>query len=79
MFVGAGLVAAWPVLRMPLTVWEKQGPTLFLLGLLLLAAVLLPGIGVTINGSQRWIHLGPVNMQVSELMKLLLIVYLAVI
>jgi cell division protein FtsW len=76
-FVGAGLLAAWPVLRTPLDVWEKHGPKVFALGLALLVIVLIPGVGVTINGGQRWVHLGPVNLQVSEFMKLFLVVYLA--
>jgi cell division protein FtsW len=76
-FVGVGLLAAWLVLRTPLGVWEKHAPKLLLLGLVLLVAVLLPRIGVTINGSQRWLNFGPVHLQVSELVKLLLILYLA--
>lgn len=76
-FLGVGIVAAWPILRTPLVVWEENRGKLLLMGMGLLAIVLVPGIGATINGSQRWLHLGPLNLQVSELMKLLLIVYLA--
>ncbi|MCZ7600236.1 MAG: putative lipid II flippase FtsW [Gammaproteobacteria bacterium] len=46
-------------------------------GVVLLALVLVPGIGVEVNGSQRWIALGPLRVQPSELMKLAMIVYMA--
>ena len=76
-FLAVGIVAAWPILRTPLVVWEENRGKLLLMGMGLLITVLVPGIGVMINGSQRWLHLGPFNLQVSELMKLLLIVYLS--
>jgi cell division protein FtsW len=76
-FLAVGIAAAWPILRTPLVVWEENRGKLLLMGMGLLVAVLMPGIGVMINGSHRWLHLGLFNLQVSELMKLLLIVYLA--
>ncbi len=74
-FVLVGLALALLVLRIPLTVWERAGPFLLLFGYVLLGLVLL--IGREINGSTRWISLGPVNLQVSELFKLFMIIYLA--
>ena len=47
------------------------------LGMGLLVAVLLPGIGTTINGSTRWLHFGPLNIQPSELMKFFMLIYVS--
>ena len=69
------LGAAIITLRIPLLWWRHHGPRLLMLGFLLLIAVLV--VGPEINGSRRWISLGVVNVQVSELVKLFLIVYLA--
>jgi cell division protein FtsW len=76
-FMGMGLVAALIVLRIPLLVWERLGPMLLICGGVLLIMVLIPGIGRKINGASRWINLGIFNLQVSELMKLFVIVYMA--
>ncbi len=61
----------------PIKFWRKAGWLLLVLALLLLGLVLLPGIGREVNGSMRWIQIGPLGGQVSELAKLLLVVYLA--
>ncbi len=74
-FVAAGLIAAWLVLQVPLKVWERIGPLLLLVGFFSLILVLL--VGREVNGSVRWISLGPVNLQVSEFFKLFMVVYLA--
>ena len=57
--------------------WENSGMTLlfFMIGMLVL--VLMPGLGRTVNGSTRWLALGPFGLQVSEVVKLVLIIYLA--
>jgi len=73
--LGLGLAAA--MMRVPLALWERAGPFLLLFGMALLALLLLPGLGRTVNGSTRWLMVGPANLQVSELMKLALVVYLA--
>lgn len=69
--LGVALVA----FRVPLAWWHANGPWLLLLGLGLLVLVLI--VGPEVNGSKRWIPLGPVNLQVSEVAKLSLIVYTA--
>jgi cell division protein FtsW len=61
----------------PINFWQKFAPTFFVFGILLLIAVLLPGIGKTVNGSQRWIPIGIMNFQPSELVKLFTIIYAA--
>ena len=57
--------------------WQKAAPWLFVFGLVLLILVLIPGIGKVVLGARRWIPLGPVNLQPSELMKLFVILYAA--
>lgn len=76
-YMTVGLLIAATVLRIPLEIWEKSGLTLILLSILLLMLVFVPGLGREVNGSQRWIMLGPLSLQVSELVKLFSVVYLA--
>lgn len=61
----------------PINFWQKFAPTFFVFGILLLITVLVPGIGKTVNGSQRWIPIGIMNFQPSELVKLFTIIYAA--
>ena len=72
-----GLAFAAVILRSPVTLWEKLGTPLLFLAILLLVLVLIPGIGREVNGSARWIRLGPVNFQSSELAKICIITYIA--
>lgn len=72
-----GLVAAIIILFVPLEVLEKVGQWLFLFGLALLVAVLIPGLGVEVNGSTRWLNLGGLRIQVSEIVKLISVIYMA--
>jgi cell division protein FtsW len=65
------------VARTRLEWWEQAGPLLLILGILLLAATLIPGVGATVNGSTRWIRFGFFNLQPSELAKLFTVVYVA--
>jgi len=76
-FIGLGLVAGLVAFQVPMRVWQQAAPYLFLAGLLLLVVVLIPGIGREVNGSRRWIPLGFANLQPSELMKLLAVLYAA--
>ena len=76
-YIGIGLGMAGAVLFIPMRVWEKLGLGLILTSVLLLLMVFIPGLGREVNGSLRWIHLGPVNVQVSEFVKLFMILYLA--
>jgi cell division protein FtsW len=75
--VVVGSILMYLVMHTPLRLWERAGPYLLLLGLALLVLVLVPGFGVNVNGSSRWIRLGLVNLQPSEFIKLFLIIYVA--
>jgi cell division protein FtsW len=76
-YLGVGLVIALGVSSIRLVYWERLGPVLLMAGLVLLVLVLIPGIGKEVNGSHRWLALGPVKFQPSELVKLIVVVYLA--
>lgn len=76
-YVIIGVVAASIVMRLDFEFWYDHGHWLLLLGLILLVAVLVPGLGREINGSRRWIGLGFLNLQVSEFIKFAMVIYLA--
>jgi len=75
LFLGIGLAAGTALFQVPLSAWEKYGPYLIILSLVCLLMVLI--IGKEVNGSKRWIDLGIFTVQVSETVKLFIIVYLA--
>jgi cell division protein FtsW len=76
-FAIAGLTIAAAVLTIRLSYWQRYAPHLLIAGVLLLILVLIPGIGREVNGSRRWLPLGPINLQVAELIKLFAIIYIA--
>lgn len=76
-YITAGLLLGWQVLRLPLRFWERLGPYLLLFGMGLLILVLIPGIGRNVNGSSRWLGFGSLTIQPSELVKLFSIIYLS--
>ena len=75
--VAVGLAGAAIVIRTPTDYWEKFGPYLLIAAVLMLVAVLLPGVGRTVNGSTRWISVAGINFQVSEPARLMVLMYLA--
>ncbi len=77
LFILLGLIAGLFVYKLPTDWWQKSGWASLTVALVLLMVVLLPGIGKEVNGSVRWIGLGSLNLQPSELAKLFLVVYLA--
>jgi cell division protein FtsW len=70
-------VAALLAYQMPLSAWEKLARPLFLLSLVLLALVLIPHVGKVVYGARRWISLGPLSFQPSELAKFTVLLYAA--
>ncbi len=71
------LALVWFTCKIPLKFWENNGMVLMLGSIILLAFVLIPGIGHTVNGSTRWLNFGVFTFQVSEIAKLFLIIYLS--
>src|SRR5437773_3189639 len=70
-------VMALVVVQIPVSVWEKSAPWLFVGSLLLLVVVLIPHVGRVVYGARRWIPLGIMNFQPSELAKLAIAMYAA--
>jgi len=75
--LGIAFVAAVLAVQVPVSAWEKWAPRLFLAALVLLAVVLIPGVGKGVNGARRWLPLGVMNFQPSELAKLAMAMYAA--
>jgi len=75
--IAVALVAAALVYQVPMDTWDKWAPWLFITSLVLLIVVLIPGIGKEVNGARRWIALGFMNFQPSELAKLGVLLYAA--
>jgi cell division protein FtsW len=70
-------LAALVVVQIPVAVWERFAPWLFAFSLLLMVLVLIPAIGKGVNGARRWIPIGVMNFQPSELAKLAMALYAA--
>ena len=76
-YLTAGIVFGALVYQIPLVVWERSSMSLLLVAYILLLLVLIPGIGRNINGSTRWLALGPIHVQVSEIVKICALMYVA--
>lgn len=75
--VGVGLLALLVFQRIPYQFWKKVAIPFFFVALVLLVLVLIPSFGTEAYGASRWLNLGPVSFQPSEVVKLALIVYFA--
>ncbi|CAA0114307.1 putative peptidoglycan glycosyltransferase FtsW [BD1-7 clade bacterium] len=76
-FLVLASVAGVAAFMVPTKQWYRFGWLALLMAFALLIAVLIPGIGREVNGSMRWIPLGPVNLQSSEVAKLFILIYMA--
>ncbi|MEO1576135.1 MAG: putative lipid II flippase FtsW [Pseudomonadota bacterium] len=74
-FLVLGLLCASVFLWVPTHWWARTDFLWLSVALVMLGAVLLPGVGHTVNGATRWINLGPMNLQVSEVARLLMFIY----
>lgn len=78
---GSFLLLAWccagAALMIPVRSWQQYSVPLLVFGLVLLVLVLVPGIGREVNGSRRWIGLGPVNLQASEIAKACMVIFVS--
>ena len=77
LFIIASLVVGAFAFRIPLVSWQKITPYLFVITLILLVAVLIPGLGKGVNGAKRWLSFKVFNIQPSEFMKLFMVLYAA--
>ena len=72
-----GFVAALLTFQVPMKTWERVAPWLFIASILALIVVLIPGVGTSVNGARRWLSLGLMNFQPSELAKFAMLMYAA--
>ena len=77
LFLAIAAVTALVAVQVPVAAWEKLSPWIFVAALLLLVVVLVPFIGKGVNGARRWIPLGFMSFQPSELAKLAIAMYAA--
>ena len=73
-----GCTFAGAMLFMPISMWQRLAPVLLIASFALLVLVLIPGLGHEVNGSRRWIRIGLLNFQPSEVARWLLLTYIAV-
>jgi cell division protein FtsW len=76
-FIGTALVAGLFAFRVRIETWQKLAPYLFVGVLVLLVMVLVPGLGKGVNGAKRWLSFKVFNLQPSEMMKLVIVLYAA--
>jgi cell division protein FtsW len=76
-FLLLGIGLGGIVVQFEIALWEKIGVGLLIGTIVLLTLVLIPGVGHSVNGSMRWIGLGFFGMQVSELAKFVVVIYMA--
>ena len=76
-YLALALCAAGVAYRVPVDVWRQTSPWWLLAAFALLMLVLIPGIGRNVNGSQRWLPVGPITVQPSEIAKFALVLYTA--
>jgi cell division protein FtsW len=77
LFIVISFLAALITVQVPVNVWERWAPWLFVISLLMLAVVLVPHVGKGVNGAKRWIPMGFMSFQPSELAKLAMAMYAA--
>ena len=75
--IGVAVLAGAFAYQVPVQTWERVAPWLLVVSLALLIAVLMPFIGKGVNGARRWIALGLLNFQPSELAKFAIVLYAA--
>jgi len=76
-YAGVGMIAMVMLARTDYATYRRAAPLFLVAGAILLAMVFVPGVGKTIRGARRWIALGPVSIQPSEFVKLIVVYYLA--
>ncbi|VXB44034.1 putative lipid II flippase FtsW [Massilia sp. 9I] len=76
-YIAVSMAAAAVVFQIPVAVWQKWAPMMFIGTLVLLMIVLIPGIGHSVNGARRWIPLKVMLLQPSEIMKIAAVLYAA--
>lgn len=76
-YLAIALLGATIILSIPTRFWRQYGWLLFFVACVLLVLVLIPGVGRRVNGSQRWIQMGPITVQISEVVKFCGVIFFA--
>jgi cell division protein FtsW len=76
-FLGFAVIAGMFAFQVPVRLWQRAAPALFLAAVALLVLVLVPGVGREVNGARRWLSVGGAGLQPSEFMKLFAVLYAA--
>ncbi len=76
-FIFLACIVSAVAFQIPLVLWERVAPWLFVVSLLLLIAVLIPNVGRVVNGARRWIPLGFISFQPSEFVKFAMLLYVS--
>lgn len=74
---GMGVLACAIAVHIPIALWDRLHRPLLVLAFVLLVLVLIPGLGHVVNGSRRWMRFGIMNFQVSEAVRVLVLLYIA--
>ena len=77
MYLMLGSLLAVVVVHIPTSYWYRHGLLLLAVAIFLLLIVLIPGIGRSFNGSRRWLGVGPLTLQVSEAVKVAVVLFMA--
>jgi cell division protein FtsW len=77
LLTATGIVCGALLFALPTERLERIAPALLAVAIVLLMLVLVPGVGHAVNGSRRWLHLGPFSFQVSELARVLVLIFIA--
>src|SRR5690606_18291803 len=72
-----GFAVGGVIMKIPVNRWERVGPPLLAIGMLLLVVMLIPGLGHKAKGSTRWLVVGGLRIQVSEAVKFFTVLYMA--
>jgi len=73
--LGLAVIAASVAYRIPIAIWERAAPAIFIAALVMLVLVLIPHVGKGVNGARRWIGLGFMSFQPSEFAKFAVLLY----
>ena len=76
-FLLISIIISMFIQKIDINIIKKNINKLLLLGIILLILVIIPGIGVIRNGSRSWFSIGPLSMQPSEFIKVILIIFTA--
>ncbi len=77
LWIALGTVALVVLRSVDYHIWRRVVPVALVVTFAMLAAVLVPGVGITVNGARRWLGAGPVTVQPTELFKLTMLIYTA--